>query len=86
MVDLEMLADKHLELCDSTGRHHKEQLILWYADLGVLLGDEEVEHYCPECGEQMWTDLDEFVLHDSRDALQCLHCRGDVEERAGALD
>ena len=63
-----------------------EALHLWYADLGVEVQGEQVSYHCPRCGVSQATTIHEFVYCESSDALACAVCRGDVEERAGALD
>lgn len=86
MRDLEQLADRHFELCHSELPHHRAELIIWYADVGVTLDGETVHFHCPRCGAPADSTVDEFVHHETRRGLICTVCRGEPDERVGALD
>lgn len=86
MPDLEMLAEKHFELCHSESPTHRAELLIWYADVAVAVDGDMVTYYCPECGKSTRATIEEFVHHETRGGLVCEACRGEAEERAGALD
>lgn len=86
MRDLEHLADKHFELCHSESPRHRAELLIWYADVGVEIDSGTVRYHCPECGRKYQTNIDEFVHYETRTGLVCDICRGEPEERVGALD
>ncbi len=86
MRDLETLAEMHFELCHSDSAIHRAEMLIWYADIGVTIDDGTVAYHCPDCGQQSSSGLDEFVHHETRGGLQCGVCRGEPEERVGALD
>jgi hypothetical protein len=84
-MDLAELAKLHREMSPNIARWPVEELLLWYADLGVEVG-ERVGYHCPGCGTSLSTSLDEFIHRDSSEDLKCDACRGDVEERRGPMD
>ncbi len=86
MRDLELLAERHFELCHSESPTHRAELIIWYADVAVTLDGDIVRYKCPECGKETSAKIEEFVQHETRGGLLCENCRGEVEERGGALD
>lgn len=85
-MSIEELVRQHREFAHVARRWGDEALHLWYADLGVEVQDEQVSYLCPCCGTPQAITIHEFVYCGSSDALTCAVCRGDVEERAGALD
>lgn len=62
-----------------------EALLLWYADLGLEVWDEEVRYHCPSCGTLLTMPVEEFVHRDSNEDLRCDVCRGELEERGGPM-
>ncbi|MCS7206398.1 MAG: hypothetical protein NZ951_00420 [Dehalococcoidia bacterium] len=62
-----------------------EAVLLWYADLGLEVWDEEVRYHCPSCGIVLTVPVEEFVVRDSNEDLRCDACRGELEERGGPM-
>lgn len=85
-MSIEELLREHRKVAHVARRWGEEALLLWYADLGVEVEGERVSYLCPRCGVSQATTVHEFVYHETSEALICITCRGDVEERAGALD
>ncbi len=86
MRDLELLAERHFELCHSESPSHRAELMIWYADVAVSVDGSVVNYRCPECGRPTTANIEEFVQHETRGGLLCEVCRGEAEERGGALD
>lgn len=85
-MSIEELLRQHQEVAHVARRWGEEGLHLWYADLRVEVRDEQVSYLCPSCGTSQASTIHEFVYCECSHALLCGICRGDVEERAGALD
>lgn len=86
MPDLVKLAEQHFELCHVDSALHRAELLIWYADVDAAIDDGHVGYHCPDCGRRASSGMDEFVHHETRGGLQCDACRGEPEERVGALD
>ena len=85
-MSFEDLVREHRRVAHVARRWGEEALHLWYADLGVEVEGERVSYLCPLCGVFQASPVHEFIYCETSDALICISCRGDVEERAGALD
>ncbi len=82
----EDLALMHQEMSRTLATMPKEQVLLWYADLGLEVQGQKVTYLCPSCGKEMRRVMEEFLERDSSADLRCSFCRGDVEERGGPMD
>ncbi|MBI4307466.1 MAG: hypothetical protein HY684_01500 [Chloroflexi bacterium] len=85
-LSLHDLAKRHQEMSSSVARMTEAEVQLWYADLNVEVHGERVRYRCPKCGTLMATSAGEFAHYEwNDDALLCLPCRGDPEERNAGL-
>jgi len=85
-LSLHDLAKRHQDNTPSVARMTDGEVLLWYADLNVEVQGERVRYLCPKCGTVMATPVEEFVHYEwNDDALLCLPCRGDPEERNAGL-
>lgn len=85
-MSIEDLLHEHRNVAQVARRWGDDALHLWYADLGVEVDGENVSYCCPQCGSAQASTIHEFVYYETNDALICCGCRGDVDDRAGALD
>lgn len=85
-MSYEELVREHRKVAHVARRWGEEALHVWYADLGLQVDGDQVSYHCPQCGVAQATTVHEFVYTETNDALRCYDCRGEVEERAGALD
>jgi hypothetical protein len=85
-LGIEDLVREHRKVAKVARRGGDDALRIWYADLGVELQGEQVRYHCPHCGGAAARAVHEFVYCETSEGLICRTCRGDVEERAGALD
>lgn len=72
-MDMLTLATKHQETCKALSRKPRADLLLWYADLGVEVDDNEevVDYHCPICGRRRTMPLELFVCVGERTDLRC---------------
>lgn len=82
----EDLALMHQEMSPTLAVVPKEQVLLWYADLGLEVQGHRVAYRCPTCGKELKRAMEEFLERDSSADLRCGFCRGDTEERGGPMD
>ena len=86
MISPEDLAVMHQETSPTLSSMPREQVILWYADLGLEVHEHRVTYHCPSCGKELSRVVEEFLERDSSADLRCSFCRGDVDERGGPMD
>jgi len=84
-MDTEQLVKLHQGRSPTLSHKPRTELLLWYADLDLRVVREKVEYRCPECGTSLTMPLEEFLERDSSDDLRCSDCRGELEERGGAM-
>ena len=84
-MDTEQLAMQHKKACPTLTLRPIEELLVWYADLDLRVSRDSVNYRCPECGLKLLMPIGEFLEHDSSLELRCGDCRGDCEERGGAM-
>ena len=84
-MDTEELAKLHQRSCPTLALRPMAELLLWYADLDLRLLGEVVRYRCPECGILLNMPVGEFLERDSSIDLRCNDCRGEPEERVGAM-
>ncbi|MBI4233444.1 MAG: hypothetical protein HY686_03290 [Chloroflexi bacterium] len=84
-MDMKTLARVHQESCRALADRPLEELLLWYADLGLEVHEarEEVAYHCPRCGTRIPMALGLFLLLDSNADLRCAECGGDPADRGG---
>lgn len=76
---------QHKMACPTLTFRSVEELLVWYAYLDLRVSRDSVNYRCPECGLKLSMPLEEFLEHDSSLELRCSDCRGDREERGGAM-
>jgi uncharacterized protein with PIN domain len=57
----EDLALMHQEMSRTLSAQPKEQVLLWYADLGLEVQGQRVAYRCPTCGKEMRRVMEEFL-------------------------
>lgn len=85
-MTIQELIEQHKISSHELSEKRNDEILLWYADLGVQMRDNLVVYHCPRCGRQVTTSIESFISQGSNDQLLCDTCRGDLEERGGALD
>ncbi|GBD11372.1 hypothetical protein HRbin23_01035 [bacterium HR23] len=84
-MNLKELVSAHRANSPRLSAKPPEALLLWYADLGLEVWDEEVRYHCPSCGTPLTMLVEEFVHRDTNEDLRCEGCRGELEERGGPM-
>ncbi len=79
------LAELHQRTSRVVAQKPFREVLLWYADLGLVVQGEQVEYHCPGCGTRLSMFVEEFIEQDDNAHLKCDTCRGPVEERGGPL-
>jgi hypothetical protein len=84
-MEIKALAQAHQESCRSLAQDPLEAVLLWYADLGLEVDEEqeEVLYHCPRCGGERRLPTGLFLLLESNARLLCVGCGGDPADRGG---
>jgi len=84
-MTLTELMSYHREMNDVVRGLTDSALRSWYEKLGLTITEEKVSLNCPGCGAPVSKSIHEFIHYDSDEELVCNSCRGELEERGGAM-